>query len=144
MNKLILIVLFSTAALGAEDFQMPMQRALEFNRWYIKQVNNDRYPIQQGNEIDKFVTASTIKKLRHADDPRYADAEFYEADFFMKSKYIGEDWAENVAIDSYDSDPVCVNVNITFGKKTQHTVIDCMVKEDGIWKIQSVAARDNN
>lgn len=82
MNKLILIVLFSTAALGAEDFQIPMQRALEFNRWYIKQVNNDRYPIQQGNEIDKFVTASTMKKLRHADDPRYADAEFYEADFF--------------------------------------------------------------
>ena len=62
----------------------------------------------------------------------------------MKSQYIGEDWAENVAIDSYDSDPVCLNVNITFGKKTQHTVIDCMVKEDGIWKIQSVAARDNN
>ena len=144
MNKLILIVLFSTAALGAEDFQIPMQRALEFNRWYVKQVNNEHYPIQEGNEIDKFVTASTMKKLRHADDPRYADAEFYEADFFMKSQYIGEDWAENVAIDSYDSDPVCVNVNITFGKKTQHTVIDCMVKEDGIWKIQSVAARDNN
>ena len=62
----------------------------------------------------------------------------------MKSQYIGEDWAENVAIASYDSDPACVNVNITFGKKTQHTVIDCMVKEDGVWKIQSVAARDNN
>ena len=63
MNKLILIVLFSTAALGAEDFQIPMQRALEFNRWYIKQVNNDRYPIQQGNEIDKFVTASTMQTI---------------------------------------------------------------------------------
>lgn len=83
MNKLIFLVLFSTAALGAEDFQIPMQRALEFNRWYIKQVNNDRYPIQQGNEIDKFVTTSTMKKLRHADDPRYADAEFYEADFLL-------------------------------------------------------------
>ncbi|WP_235027214.1 hypothetical protein [Enterobacter hormaechei] len=84
MNKLILIVLFSTAALGAENFQIPMQRALEFNRWYIKQMNNDRYPIQQGNEIDKFVTTSTMKKLRHAADPRYADAEFYEADFFYE------------------------------------------------------------
>ncbi len=84
MNKLILIVLFSTAALGAEDFQIPMQRALEFNRWYVKQVNNEHYPIQEGNEIDKFVTASTMKKLRHADDPRYADAEFYEADFFYE------------------------------------------------------------
>ncbi len=48
MNKLILIVLFSTAALGAEDFQIPMQRALEFNRWYVKQVNNEHYPIQGG------------------------------------------------------------------------------------------------
>ncbi len=47
MNKLILIVLFSTAALGAEDFQIPMQRALEFNRWYVKQVNNEHYPIRR-------------------------------------------------------------------------------------------------
>ncbi|MGG1963504.1 hypothetical protein [Enterobacter hormaechei] len=87
MNKLILIVLFSTAALGAEDFQMPMQRALEFNRWYIKQVNNNRYPIQQGNEIDKFVTATTMKKLRHADDPRYATLNFTRLIFYEIAIY---------------------------------------------------------
>lgn len=64
--------------------------------------------------------------------------------FFLKSQYIGDDWTENVAISSYDWDPVCVNVNITFGKKKPHTVIDCMVNENGEWKVQSVAARDNN
>ena len=58
-----------------------MKARLGIHRWYVKQVNNDRYPIQEGNEIDKFVTASTMKKITSADDPRYADAEFYEADF---------------------------------------------------------------
>lgn len=41
--------------MGAENMQIPMNRALEFNRWYIKQVNNDLYPIKR--EIDQFVTA---------------------------------------------------------------------------------------
>lgn len=144
MKKVATILLFSAAAAGADDMQIPMQRALEFNRWYVKQVDNDRLPIIDGKEIDKYVTANTMQKLRHAEDPRYADDEFYEADFFLKSQYIGDDWVTNVAIESYDSDPVCVNVNITFGKKKRHTVIDCMVKENDKWKIQSVAARDNN
>ena len=144
MKKFAFLLFLSAAAMGAENMQIPMNRALEFNRWYIKQVNNDHYPIMRGGEIDQFVTAGTMKKLRHADDPRYADDEFYEADFFLKSQYIDEDWPDNVVVTSYDSDPVCVNVNITFGKKKPHTVIDCMVKENDIWKIQSVAARDNN
>ncbi|MBN6043560.1 DUF3828 domain-containing protein [Citrobacter sp. ku-bf4] len=144
MKKIAFLLFFSATAMGVENMQIPMQRALEFNRWYIKQVNNDHYPIKKGDEIDQFVTAGTMKKLRHADDPRYAEDEFYEADFFLKSQYIDDDWPDNVVITSYYSDPVCVNVNITFGKKKPHTVIDCMVKEDGAWKVQSVAARDFN
>ena len=143
MKKIAVLFIFSTTVSAADDMQIPMQRSLEFNRWYVMQVNSDRYPID-GKEIDKYVTVSTMKKLRHAQDPCYADDEFYEADFFTKSQYIGDDWSQNVVIASYDSDPVCVNVNITFGKKNPHTVIDCMVKEDGVWKVQSVAARENN
>lgn len=144
MKKMTLLLLFSVAAMGADDMQIPMQRALEFNRWYVRQINSEHLPINEGKEIDKFVTSSTMQKLRRAEDPRYADDEFYEADFFLKSQYIGADWTDNVKIASYDSDPVCVNVSITFGKTNPHTVIDCMVKENSIWKIQSVAARDNN
>ena len=36
--------------------------------------------------------------------------------------------------------PACMQVYISFGKKRDHTVIDCMVKEDGVWKVESVAS----
>ena len=52
----------------------------------------------------------------------------------MKSQYIGEDWAENVAIDSYDSDPVCVNVNITFGKRPSTQLLIAWLKKMGSGK----------
>lgn len=138
---IVLLFLSATVHAGVND---PESQALEFNKWYINQINTDRNPITEGHEIDKYVTTETLKKLRHADDPKFADAEFYDADIFTKSQYIGDDWADFVTVVAGDTDPVCVNVYIEFGKKKKHTVIDCMVKEDGFWKVQSVAARDFN
>lgn len=140
MKFFFIMLLFSATALAVESD--PQSQAVEFNKWYVNQINSDRYPITDGHEIDKYVTAGTLKKLRHAQDPKFADDEFYEADIFTKSQYIGDDWAGFVTAVAGDTDPVCVNIYIAFGKKKDHTVIDCMVKEEGVWKVQSVAARD--
>lgn len=137
-NALVLLLLFSCSALANTDD--PVQQAIAFNKWYVNQINNDAFPITDNREIDKYVTASTMKKLRHAQDPRYADEEFYDADIFLKAQDIGDDWPDNVTAVAGDSDPVCVNVYIAFGKKQDHLVIDCMVKENGNWKVQSVAS----
>ena len=143
MKKLLLLLLVTSSAM-ANNTNDPVNQAVAFNKWYVNQINNNNFPITDGKDIDKYVTASTMQKLRRTQDPNYDDEVFYSSDFFLKSQYIGDDWTENVAISSYDWDPVCVNVNITFGKKNPHTVIDCMVNENGEWKVQSVAARDNN
>ncbi|MFW7204315.1 hypothetical protein ACMGGQ_00730 [Enterobacter sp. BNK-13] len=137
-STLLLCCLFSFSAMAGHSD--PIERAVKFNSWYVNQINKDVFPITDGNEIDKYVTASTMKKLRHAQDPRYADEEFYEADIFLKAQYIGDDWPQNVTAIAGDTDPVCVNVYIAFGKKKDHIVIDCMVKEDNLWKVQSVSA----
>jgi len=137
-NILLLLFIFSFSAMAAHSD--PIERAVKFNSWYVNQINKDAFPITDGNEIDKYVTASTMKKLRHAQDPRYADEEFYEADIFLKAQYVGDDWPQNVTAIAGDTDPVCVNVYIAFGKKQDHVVIDCMVKEDNLWKVQSVSA----
>ncbi|MGS4671544.1 hypothetical protein [Citrobacter farmeri] len=50
MKKFAFLLFLSAAAMGAENMQIPMNRALEFNRWYIKQVNNDHYPIMRGGK----------------------------------------------------------------------------------------------
>ena len=139
-NILPLLFIFSFSAMA--DHSDPIEQAIEFNKWYVNQIDKDAFPITDGNEIDKYVTASTLKKLRHAQDPRYADEEFYEADIFLKAQYVGDDWPQNVTAITGDTDPVCVNVYIAFGKKQDHVVIDCMVKENNLWKVQSVSNAD--
>ncbi|MGQ4694411.1 DUF3828 domain-containing protein [Enterobacter asburiae] len=139
-NILLLLFIFSSSAMA--DHSDPIERAKEFNKWYVNQIDKDAFPITDGNEIDKYVAASTMKKLRHAQDPRYADEEFYEADIFLKAQYVGDDWPQNVTAIAGDTDPVCVNVYIAFGKKQDHVVIDCMVKENNLWKVQSVSNAD--
>ncbi|HHJ4360717.1 hypothetical protein [Citrobacter freundii] len=116
MKKLLLLLLVASSAM-ANNTNDPVNQAVAFNKWYVNQINNNNFPITDGKDIDKYVTASTMQKLRRTQDPKYDDEVFYSADFFLKSQYIGDDWTENVAISSYDWDPVCVNVNITFGKK---------------------------
>lgn len=139
-NILPLLFIFSFSAMAGHSD--PIERAVKFNSWYVNQINKDAFPITDSNEIDQYVTASTMKKLRHAQDPRYADEEFYEADIFLKAQYVGDDWPQNVTAIAGDTDPVCVNVYIAFGKKQDHVVIDCMVKENNLWKVQSVSNAD--
>lgn len=141
MKKLLFIILSCSIAGAADNLNAPVQRAVEFNRWYITQINADKYPITDSAEINKFVTADTLKKLRRTQEAGYT-GEFYEADFFTKSQYIGADWQQNVAVVAGDVDPVCINVYISFGAKQEHTVIDCMVKENDVWKVQSVAGQE--
>jgi hypothetical protein len=147
MKKIILLAIMLVGVAHAEldptGTGEPQRTALKFNKWYISQVIKDAFPITDSHEIDKYVTTDTLKKLRHAQDPRYADDEFYDADFFLKAQDIADDWPQNIKIISSDYDPVCTQVYVLFnGKDWKHTVIDCMVKENGIWKVQSVANGD--
>ena len=139
-NIFLLLLMCSCAAMSAQND--PVKQALEFNNWYVNQISKDVFPITDGNEIDKYVTASTMKKLRHTQDPDYGEngEDFYDADIFLKAQDIGDDWPGNIKAIAGDTDPVCVNVYVAFGKKQDHIVIDCMVKENGTWKVQSVAS----
>jgi hypothetical protein len=59
---------------------------------------------------------------------------------FLKAQYVGDDWPQNVTAIAGDTDPVCVNV-YTHLAKQEHVVIDCMVKENNLWKVQSFLMR---
>lgn len=138
MKKLLLFLLMASSAMAKTND--PVNQAIVFNNWYVNQINNNNFPITDGKDIDKYVTASTMQKLRRTQDPNYDDEVFYDADFFLKAQDIGEDWPGNVSAIAGDTDPVCVNVYVAFGKEQKHIVIDCMVKESGFWKVQSVTS----
>lgn len=137
MKKILILALLTSSAMANSND--PVTQAVKFNSWYVHQIAQDKSPVNDGHEIDNYVTAETLHKLRRTQDPAYNDEEFYEADLFLKAQDIGDDWPQNVSAIAGDTDPVCVNVYIAFGKTQDHIVIDCMVKENDIWKVQSVA-----
>jgi hypothetical protein len=66
---LILFIFSSSAMVGHSDLLNA------FNSWYVNQINKDAFPITDGNEIDKYVTVSTMKNPS-IQDPRYATKSF--------------------------------------------------------------------
>ncbi|MFJ3456596.1 DUF3828 domain-containing protein [Scandinavium goeteborgense] len=140
MRKILIVLLLTPAvSIAADDFSAPIKKAIEFNQWYIKQIEQDKYPLMEGHDIDRYVTVSTLKKLRAAEGD---DAQYYDADYFIRSQYIGKDWAQNVQAVASGYDPICFNVYVSYGKDKKHTVIDCMIKEGRIWKIDRVTNAD--
>ncbi|EHA5652591.1 DUF3828 domain-containing protein [Salmonella enterica] len=137
MKKLLLLLLIATSAIA--DSSDPVSQAVAFNKWYVAQIDKNNFPITDGRVIDKYVTATTMQKLRRTQAPDY-DGVFYSADFFLKAQDISEDWPGHVTAIAGDTDPICVNVYVAFGEKQSHIVSDCMVKEDGSWKVQSVTS----
>ncbi|WP_084999336.1 DUF3828 domain-containing protein [Cronobacter sakazakii] len=143
MNKtictlLITAALCSTTAVASDETleQKPQQAALNFNRWYISGFQNTHQDLLDSKQIRHYVTKTTREKLRRA---RPNENEFYDADFFIKAQDILPDWTSHIVITDVEYDPVCTQVYVSFGQNPAHGVIDCMVKEAGIWKVQSVA-----
>ncbi|MFP2238512.1 DUF3828 domain-containing protein [Pseudescherichia vulneris] len=140
MYKILIALLLTPAiASAADDFDTATKQAIEFNKWYLQQISLDKYPLTDSHNIDKYVSSSTLKKLRAAEGN---DNEYYDADYFTRSQYIGDDWLQNVTVVASDYEPVCFNVYVSYGKNKKHTISDCMVKENGTWKVDRVTDLD--
>lgn len=137
--SLFLLIVSSSVMAGSYPVDQARNQALMFNKWYIKQISQGKYPITEGQELDKYVSANTLKKLRQTNTN---DEEDYDSDFFLRTQDYDDDWPENVSVIQSDHDPVCTNIYVAFGKDKKHVVVDCMIKESGTWKIQSVTNLD--
>ncbi|MCX9034399.1 YbjP/YqhG family protein [Citrobacter portucalensis] len=138
MKRLILFTfLFSSFAM-AEIVPADMQ-ALKFNAWYIKQITHNIIPVADNpTALEPFVSIDTLNELKQA----YMNNEL-EEDYFLKVQdFANEDWSKHISIDLTITDPICTNVYLIFGTgESSQKVIDCMVEENGVWKIKSVATR---
>ncbi|WP_407437410.1 DUF3828 domain-containing protein [Lelliottia sp.] len=142
MKKLMLAALFLPAIVSAAQKLSPeASAALQFNKWYISQIMSGKEPLTDYAALSRYVTHETISRLKAMDklDPNEYDVP--DVDMFIKAQGYEDDWG-TVNVRALDYDAACMQVYISFGKKRDHTVIDCMVKEDGAWKVQSVASMD--
>ncbi|EOW6646115.1 DUF3828 domain-containing protein [Cronobacter muytjensii] len=140
MKSLLAIVLLwpLVSLAAANDVPAPVTAAVQFNQWYIAQIARGKAPLTDYAGLSRYVTADTLQKLKAqaALDPNVYDVP--DVDMFIKAQSVGDDWQQIAAVAS-DADAACNNVYIAFGKKQDHIVIDCMVKEGNAWKVQSVA-----
>ena len=138
MKKLWLLLLFiSPGVFSGTELTQPELAALKFNKWYIGQLKADRAPLADISTLAPYIANDTLKALKELYSGDSNDKELPDADMFIKAQDFDDDWGQIGVIRS-DADAVCTNVYISFGKKKEHVVADCMMQESGKWKVRSV------
>ena len=138
-NLILAILLLPTLASAAQELPPEVSAALQFNKWYISQIITGKEPLKNYEALRPYVTRETISKLKAMDKLDPDEYDVPDVDMFIKVQGYEDDW-DIVSARALDYDAACMQVYISFGKKRDHTVIDCMVKEDGVWKVESVAS----
>lgn len=130
-------MLFTPLSFADSNVKGAETAALNFNKWYVGQLMQDKSPLTDYSALSKYVTSDTISALKKLYSGDSNDVDVPDADMFIKAQDYENDWNQ-VSVISSDFDPVCTNVYISFGSKKEHVVDDCMSNENGAWKIRSV------
>jgi ABC-type transporter MlaC component len=121
---------------GAAAQAQPDTAARDFYKWYIAELNADRYPIRDHEAaVRKKVSARLGKWL-------YSEAsEDYGADYFLSLQDWARSWANSVTAKTTSVSGNKAMVAVEFprsGGFVRHRLRVSMVKESGVWKIDRV------
>lgn len=120
--------------------QSPEQAATGFYKWYLQELNGERYPIQrQKSEILKKVS----KRLgRWLYSPEYEE---FGADYFLSAQDWDENWAKSVTASKAVIKGNNATLRLTLGAAKssnpgfgRHTLAIKLIKEGNSWKIDRV------
>lgn len=132
---LLFLILLSPLSF-AEILYEPDVTALKFNQWYIAQMNLNNPPVLDPDSLHDYVASGTIAAIKELYSGDSNEKDMPDADMFLKSQDWDEDW-DQIKVLYSDFDAVCTNVYVAFGKKQDHVVADCLVQENGKWKVRS-------
>ena len=142
-NKTVWLGLILTLFLCGNAFgqiKTPEETAKDFYKWYLTELNNERYPInRQKSEVLKRVS----KRLgRWLYSPAYEE---FGADYFLDAQDWDENWAKGVTTSkaAVRGNVATVKVSLAAPKGTNtnfdaHSVTVKLVKEGEAWKIDRV------
>ena len=137
INETTLLLLFALSPLAAaENIYAPGQAALKFNQWYIAQLDQNKPPVLNPDIMNEYVASGTIAAIKEMYSGDSNDKDMPDADMFIKAQDWDDDWNQITVLHS-DFDAVCTNVYVAFGKKQDHVIADCLVEEQGKWKVRS-------
>jgi len=138
MKKILLaLMLFTPLSFADSNVKGAETAALNFNKWYVGQFMQDKFPLTDYSALSKYVTSDTISALKKVYSGNSNDVDAPDADMFIKAQDYENDWNQ-VSVISSDFDPVCTKVYVSFDTKKEHVVPECMKNKAGIWKVSSV------
>lgn len=116
-------MLFTPLSFADSNVKCAESATLNFNKWYVGQLMQDKSSLTDYSALSKYVTSDTISALKKLYSGNSNDVNFPDADMFIKAQDYENDWNQ-VSVISSDFDPVCTNVYIIFGAKKEHVVAD--------------------
>lgn len=136
----LLAVLLSGTALAQS--KTPETSAKEFYKWYLTELNATREPRDNKMEMPKYVSKRLYKWLS---SEAYVE---YGADYIIDGQDYNEDWVKGITTTKavIKGNTATFKIMLTPPKGSQnvdwkHTLSLKLVKENGIWKIDSVNNR---
>lgn len=128
------LMAFSCASY-ADALKSPGLQAKQFYVWYINKQTNQIFPLLD-REIDRYVDASTVESLRR--DYR-RDQLPGGADYFLKVQdYDERDWLAHIKPGRPLTFSEAVVVPVSFGSRSEVTVLVFFTKRHDGWKIIKV------
>ena len=106
-NEKILLALmfFTTLSFADSNVKGAETAALNFNKWYVGQLMQDKSPLTDYSALSKYVTSDTISALKKLYSGDNNDVDVPEPDMFIKAQDFENDWNQ-VSVISSDFDPV--------------------------------------
>jgi hypothetical protein len=144
--KYFLIILFAFFAFNINVWAQaspPEQAAKNFYKWYLTELNADRYPITRNKRLMLQKVSTRLGKWL------YSKAyEEYGADYFIDAQDWERTWVSGITASDTRVSGNSANLKITlrprkssrspFGMRVLHIK---MVKENAVWKIDTVENR---
>lgn len=131
--------LIFTSASYAQSASAPEQAAKDFYKWYLHELNSDKFPIsQQKPQMLKVISKRLGKWI-------YSKAyEEYGADYFIDAQDWDENWENGIKTSKAVVKGNAATLKVNFISKQKgfgnHTLNVKMIKETGIWKIDRVSS----
>ena len=140
-TKITLVLFFIGASVGAVAAQKaatPEQQAKNFYEWYVRELNREGSdPADDKSEIPKYVTKRLIREIE-----RMRNAQEYDADYYTNAQDSDESWRVSTSKAAVAGNTATLKVALKSTKpKNEGFSLNLtvkMIKESGVWKINSV------
>ena len=138
MKKILLaLMLFTPLSFADSNVKGAETAALNFNKWYVDQLMQDKSPLTDYSALSKYVTSDTISALKKLYRGGSNDVDVPDVDMFIKAQDYENDWNQ-VSVISSDFDPVCTNVYISIDPIKGIFLLIARHMETGGWKIRYI------